>query len=79
MIDEMDILVKQNVKSKRKKIPETKHSGNLGKYEKTKPKSNRNRGKRRTFGQRPRKCFNKMIEFFLTCLRVSITVIKHRD
>ena len=54
MVEEMNIPVKENIKSKR--IPDIKHSGNLGHYEKTKPKNNMNR---RIPGQRPRKYFQQ--------------------
>ena len=43
------------------KSPNTKHTGNLGQYEKTKPKSNRNRGRKRNLVQSPRNIFNKII------------------
>lgn len=43
-IEEMDGSVKENVNSK--------HPGNLGHYEKTKSKNNRNRGRRRNPDQR---------------------------
>lgn len=41
MIKEMDKLVKEKFKSK-KRIPDTKYPGHLEHYEKTKPKNNKN-------------------------------------
>ena len=45
MIVEINSLVKENVKSK--KIPNTKHPGDVGHHENTKPKNNRDRRMRR--------------------------------
>jgi hypothetical protein len=56
--EEMNIFIKENKKSKEFM---TKHQENLGHYEKTKPKNNRNR-RRRFSTQRPRKHLQKIIE-----------------
>lgn len=55
MIEEMNLLVRENVKSKNLS---TKHLGNLRHYEVIKPKNNKNKGKKRIPAQRPKKIFS---------------------
>ena len=55
MIEETDISIKENLKSK--KIPNTKHPGNLGHYESITPKKYRN-----LKGKNTENILNKIIE-----------------
>lgn len=54
MVEEIDILVKENIKTK-KKFQAKKHPENLRHYEKTKCVNGRDRGMRRNQGHRNRK------------------------
>lgn len=61
-VEEMDSPIREKVlnlkERKKKKEPSTKHPRNLGHYEKNRSANNRNRGRKRSSGQRQRKYFH---------------------